>query len=58
VKEVLHVYQESNVKIPEELKNQFMDLHQILKGLRNQNILPALRFVLLFVTISLVPYRK
>ncbi len=58
MKEVLHVHQESNVEIAEELKNQFMDLHQILKGLRNQDILPALRFVLLFVTIFLVPYRK
>jgi len=53
MKEVLHVDQESNVKIPEELKNQFMDLHQILKGLRNQDILPALRFVLHFLTYLL-----
>ncbi|KAF9480118.1 hypothetical protein BDN70DRAFT_878003 [Pholiota conissans] len=35
---------ESQIKISDELRNQFVDLHQILKALRNQDITPALRW--------------
>ncbi|PPR06632.1 hypothetical protein CVT26_001174 [Gymnopilus dilepis] len=34
--------EESNVKIPDDLREQFVELHQILKALRNQDITPAL----------------
>jgi len=39
------VPQESSVDIPAELRTQFIDLHNILKALRSQNIKPALEFV-------------
>jgi hypothetical protein len=35
---------ESRIKISDDLRNQFVDLHQILKALRNQDIAPALRW--------------
>lgn len=44
--------------IAEELRKQFMYLHHILTGLRNQDIIPALRFVPLFVAISPTPYMQ
>ncbi|KAF8163256.1 ubiquitin-protein ligase E3 [Crassisporium funariophilum] len=34
--------QESEIKISDDLRHQFVDLHQILKSLRNQDINPAL----------------
>jgi len=36
--------QESKINISNDLRNQFVDLHQILKSLRNQDITPALRW--------------
>jgi len=36
--------QESKIKISNDLREQFVDLHQILKSLRNQDINPALRW--------------
>ncbi|KAF8959038.1 CTLH/CRA C-terminal to lish motif domain-containing protein [Flammula alnicola] len=36
--------QESQIKISDDLRNQFVDLHQILKALRNQDITPALKW--------------
>ncbi|CAA7271745.1 unnamed protein product [Cyclocybe aegerita] len=36
--------QESKIQISEELRNQFVDLHQILKALRSQDIAPALKW--------------
>jgi len=44
-----HIYsyadciQESKIKISNDLRDQFVDLHQILKSLRNEDITPALR---------------
>ncbi|KAJ3515806.1 hypothetical protein NLJ89_g1521 [Agrocybe chaxingu] len=35
---------ESKIQISEELRNQFVDLHQILKALRSQDIAPALKW--------------
>lgn len=40
------IHQESTLNIPEELRSQFLDLHRILKALRNQDIGPALVCVL------------
>ncbi|RDB21319.1 Protein RMD5 A [Hypsizygus marmoreus] len=36
--------EESGIDIPPELRSQFVDLHQILKALRNQDIAPALEW--------------
>lgn len=46
------VNQESGIEISSDLRSQFLDLHRILRALRNQDISPALEFVPLLLNPS------
>lgn len=44
--------QESGIDIPPETRDQFEELHRILKSLRSQDIGPALKCVLLNIPVT------